>query len=488
MFQNNANNTEPLPFDAAYKIFGADAAEDDPNLKEYFLETPTWQKVLSGQTQFVLGRKGSGKSAIFKMLKDSNMADTTVLPITPQKFALDVLNSFTSKYPASPFNKEIAYATAWKYSIMIDLLLSIENTTDNLKMGSEASVHNWLKKHVELDSDIITRTVAFLEKWMIEKVALSQLSLEIKTGNKRGPIVGHDIDETIPQVEKILKTQKFTIAIDNLDEGWINKEDSRSYLVGLILAAKELTRLNNLNVVIFMRTDMFKILETSYQHMDKFRQSIDYITWNAASLAQLINLRIKRYYNLKNVSNIESWNRLFPLKMENNFDTYKHIVERTFLRPREIIQFCRHTVDIASKYLHHKVIQKDIRMAETQYSEWKFNDLSGEYSAYYDNIDKLLECYRREKIDFDNNELESETKKAIEVSNFKSKDNDSNKITVSNIISLLYQMGFIRAIFYSGKNKIYKSSSTDPYLLCSTIHNWEIHPAFRSKIIIKKGY
>jgi energy-coupling factor transporter ATP-binding protein EcfA2 len=475
-----------LPPEAGLLIFGADAAEDDPNLSNYFLKTSTWNKVVNGNALLVLGRKGSGKSAIFKMMSEIVIGDTEVVPVTPRLFALDILNDFNSRYPTSPFNQEIGYTTAWRYSLMLELLLAIENRIGSLKLGGEAGVHAWLRKNVEFDADIVSRTVAFLEKWTIDKVSLAQLSATLSSSSRRGPLVGQEIDATIPDIKKSLFNKKYIIAIDNLDEGWVNKEDARSYLAGLILAAKELSRIRNLNVTIFMRTDMFRVLETAYQHMDKFRQSIEYIQWNATSLARLISLRIQRYFGVKDESNKASWARLFPEKMENRFLTYKHITERTFLRPREIIQFCRLVIDIAAKFKKRKAETRDIRDAEIQYSDWKLNDLSGEYSAYYNNVDKLLECYRRPNVYFSSEELESETKDAIQSSSFSPVDEDFTKISVENVIKLLYQMGFIRAKFRNKSGRWrYCSSSTDPNLICTTVNDWDMHPAFRRKLIIR---
>lgn len=475
--------------DTGFQIFGADAAEDDPNLSSYFVRTNTWQKVLDGRTLVVLGRKGSGKSAIFKMLIEEAPKNTHVIPVTPRLFALDILNSFKSKYPDSPFNQEIAYATAWRYSLMLELLLVIEDITGCLKLGGEAGVHDWLRKHVEFDADIISRTVAFLEKWTIEKVSLAQLSVAVTGDHRRGPLVGQDIDQTIPDLEKSLEKAKYVIAIDNLDEGWVNKEDARTYLAGLIISAKELSRLKNLNVIVFMRTDMYRALETAYQHMDKFRQSIEYIEWNPTSLARMISLRIQKYFDIEDESNDASWRRLFPEHMENNFLTYKHITERTFLRPREIIQFCRLIIDTAAKFKKGKADTRDIRTAEIQYSDWKLNDLSGEYSAYYRNIDKFLECFRRTDARFSRQELEECTKTAIDNGALTAVDGDTKKVSVENVITLLYQMGFLRARFRTREGRWrYVSSSNEPNLISSTVNDWDLHPAFRSKLIIKNNH
>ena len=48
---------------------GKDEAEVDEHLSDYFLQTPSFQKILKGEKMYVIGRKGTGKSAIYKYLE-----------------------------------------------------------------------------------------------------------------------------------------------------------------------------------------------------------------------------------------------------------------------------------------------------------------------------------------------------------------------------------------------------------------------------------
>jgi energy-coupling factor transporter ATP-binding protein EcfA2 len=482
----DAKKQTVLPTDAGYQIFGCDAAESDQNLSEYFIETSSYTKVLAGRTLLVLGRKGSGKSAIFKMLSTKSVPNLTVIPITPKLFALDVLNAFITKYPASPFNRELAYSCAWRYSLLLELLLSIENRFGALKIGAEANIHSWLRKNVVFNTDIISRTVAFLEQWTVNKVSFGQLAAAVSQVDLREPLVGQDIETTIPDIRSILNKHRFLITIDNLDEGWVNTTEARAYLAGLVLASRELSLIHNLSITIFMRTDVFRVLESSYQHMDKFRESIEYILWNPTSLSRLIALRIQRYFQVNGESNMHSWKRLFPPKMPNSFYTLNHIIERTFLRPREVIQFCRLIIDNAVKYKKVKSDYRDIQQAESQYSDWKLSDLSGEYSAYYNRIDTFLYCFRRVDPQMTRKELEEVIKIALKQSGFSPIDNKNIELTPNEIISLLYSMGFLRALYPKiGRGYSYIASSSEPNLICNDIEFWDIHPAFRSKLIIK---
>lgn len=51
--------------------FGASVAEHDNDLKEYFVETLTFKDFIEGEGDIVAGDKGTGKSAIYRILKET---------------------------------------------------------------------------------------------------------------------------------------------------------------------------------------------------------------------------------------------------------------------------------------------------------------------------------------------------------------------------------------------------------------------------------
>ena len=52
--------------------FGALAAERDSALRTYFVESDSFMRLRDGHRAVVLGNRGSGKSAIFKMIADQS--------------------------------------------------------------------------------------------------------------------------------------------------------------------------------------------------------------------------------------------------------------------------------------------------------------------------------------------------------------------------------------------------------------------------------
>jgi ABC-type transporter Mla maintaining outer membrane lipid asymmetry ATPase subunit MlaF len=76
--------------------FGAPAAERDidKGLRDYFVESETFRRVLAGEKFVILGNRGSGKSAIFKMIAERERTKGThVIELTPENYSYEMLSS-----------------------------------------------------------------------------------------------------------------------------------------------------------------------------------------------------------------------------------------------------------------------------------------------------------------------------------------------------------------------------------------------------------
>src|SRR5574340_572188 len=93
--------------------WGADSAEKDPYLLHYFVQSPAFQRLREKQKSIVIGRKGSGKSAVRKKLEQIFSADpsTHVVNLSP-KFN-SIRNILNDKDIASGFGEEIFFQHTW---------------------------------------------------------------------------------------------------------------------------------------------------------------------------------------------------------------------------------------------------------------------------------------------------------------------------------------------------------------------------------------
>lgn len=62
------------------KLLGKDRAQEDANLKHDFVKTKQYDDIKSGNKELVLGRKGSGKSALFSMLAEEAALNWETIP------------------------------------------------------------------------------------------------------------------------------------------------------------------------------------------------------------------------------------------------------------------------------------------------------------------------------------------------------------------------------------------------------------------------
>src|ERR1022692_1767233 len=83
-----------------------------------------------------------------------------------------------------------------------------------------------------------------------------------------------------------------------------------------------------------------------------------------------------------------------PGEMRGSKTPFDYIVKRTFLRPREVLQF----LDECLRKVSHDAIaitKENVRAAEERYSSWKVADLKQEFAKVFPDFDRLLECLRQ---------------------------------------------------------------------------------------------
>ena len=76
--------------------FGAPAAERDMGrgLEKYFVESAAFERVRAGAKTIILGNRGSGKSAIFKVLASrERAAGSHVIELAPEDYSYELLGS-----------------------------------------------------------------------------------------------------------------------------------------------------------------------------------------------------------------------------------------------------------------------------------------------------------------------------------------------------------------------------------------------------------
>lgn len=380
------------------KLFGKDRAQEDENLKHYFVKTSQYSEISNGVRELILGRKGSGKSAIFQMLAEEKMYSDQI----PVKISFDgedfvfIHNALKANSLGEEVNDDFKFSLAWKDFIISEIVFSALSSVEKLD--------GVLKKFLSEKGLIREKTwekFAYSLIKVIRGAKLQSTSGEIEfdfTGFS--DLMEGDKIQLRDSINDLIRKNKFIVLIDNLDEPWTNSPEMNSWLRGLFFAIRQLKReFNDLKVVSFLRTDIFDIISEDSDLFDS-KSEISTITWDDNdyyNLKLLVATRISYYYckpTPKTLSEIYNmWGIIFPHILHYGYQhsllLSDYIIDRTFRRPRELLQFCRQIVS-ESKSHNFPVEENSISPAEIVYSNWKLNDLSGEYSKSYSNIKKCV--------------------------------------------------------------------------------------------------
>lgn len=365
---------------------GKDEAEQDIRLQEYFLKTQSYNNALTGKKNIIIGRKGSGKSAIFKILAEELLAENLVISITPDQYSWSALKD----YQEQGIMQEQAHTNAWKFTLLSSILWSL-NEKGLLDEKTK------LKKYFQYLNDAfkIDKTNWFFS--LVDKIRNSGIKTQwfSMEDAQRASTPLRIITEIVNVIKEEINDIRVRILIDKLDDSWDGTEQSKNIIIGLLKAAFDLNSQLDQKVIItsFLRSDIYDTL--FFHDQDKLRQYEETIFWNSFELKKVITERVRVSLSLSYEDSDKIWSELFSdKKYRSKASAEKYIIDRTFKRPRDIISYVRMSLEYAIESNHDRIEVLDTRTAEEEkYSKSKYNDLIIEYQKQFVYIKDLLDSF-----------------------------------------------------------------------------------------------
>lgn len=431
--------------------WGDDSAEKDPNLLKYFVQSTAFQRLSNKQKNFVVGRKGSGKSAVRKKLEQVFSAEpaTHVVNLSP-KFN-SIRNVLNDKDISGGFGQEIFFQHTWIRQILLDCLCLIgHNAKGKYAKGSIEFAREVSVQLNRTSKDLVENIYEVLSKLKAKVGDLGEFGLALEKELRNVA----DVD-ALEYHFRIIANEgaKFVVLIDDLDLGWDNSDTANNLLLGLLSAVNYLSGITqNIYVCVFLREDVYEILITKTQHSDKYR-NIEKIRWEKNDLVSILNERInfnRERYGLPKLKH--PLHTVFPETIgTSNSDNW--LYERTLGRPRELIQLARYyTESVDSEQPNVDALKQ----SEQNYSEWKLDDLCTEYSNQYPGLVDIFSFWKtkffRSKYHLKSTEIDDMLLTILtEVDLNKSWFIDIGKDTgVSKLLQVLYEIGFLGDFILGG--------------------------------------
>jgi hypothetical protein len=381
------------------------AAENEIQaLSRYFVKTPQFQQAKQGHARIVVGRKGAGKTAIFYGVRHFLKATkhNLVLDLKPEGHQFTKLREIVLDHLSE--GKQLHTMTAfWHFLLLLELAKNLIERDEPHMFQSPAMSHrikelkDCYKAHATTDEgDFSERLMAMVDrvvKTFPKSPTAGTVGLPAATTQAVYDKEIRELSNTI--VNYVDPKDELWLLFDNIDKGWpargANKEDIMIVRC-LLEATRKLQRTIekqhvDFKAIVFIRKDIYDLLVD--QTPDRGKEAVANLDWSDVELLkELLNRRFGAAVDIPGGFD-DVWARLFDAHVKGE-SSFAYILDRTFMRPRDILNFVRKSIQIAVSRGHTRVDENDITTAEAAYSEDMLNDLRYEMRDVFPHYPEIL--------------------------------------------------------------------------------------------------
>ena len=381
------------------------AENETESLDEYFVETSPFFRAQSDQVTILVGRKGTGKTAIMLGIQfdaDRNLNKHATM-INPVGYEVDGLVRVIAELKERS-ERGYLIESIWKYLIYSEIALSVQSSIIDRPAYLPRDDHEEaFVKFVDSKANIIKRP--FSEKLDNAIQSLNGLSLIEGATQQRSRISELLHEQLISSLrvnigEALSRFDKLAVVIDNLDKPWIpgsHVPQLAEMITGLFsvvqLMPRDLRRSGHgltsveANIAIMLRSDIFASIRPFLNEPDKL--PIERVSWeDNEMLLKIINRRLVKH--APDGTNAEQmWETLFPVEV-NGVPVRDFVLQCTLPRPRDVIYFLRSAVSKATNRGHEKVTEQDLQDARSEYSRYAFEAVQAEDDPTWGKLEAIL--------------------------------------------------------------------------------------------------
>ncbi|TEW86797.1 P-loop ATPase, Sll1717 family [Psychrobacter sp. 230] len=375
------------------------------NNERYFYKTFEVDMLLRGDKSYVIGRKGTGKTAIANFLKSQKSYDYFASNLSLKNFPFNTLYSLKDESYTNPNE----YITIWKYIIYIDILYL---------MQENQSINEKVKKDIK--TILPKKPIKGLSR-RIKEITSKEFKFDIKALSFCYGI--SDIKDELNWIEKVefleelifenIDNSNYFIIFDELDEDYKHQsvlEPDSQYLnliAGLFKAIQHIKSLSfdynlKINPVIFLRDDIYDLIQD--HDKNKWSDLSISLKWTKYTIQSLIAYRLSRAKHPR--SDIESfgrvWNYFFsgePISYGGNRDKtmtmYDWITKETLHRPRDYIKYIQLCAKKIYESNYSRIFPATVTTQDITYSSYFRNELVDEIHSIIPDINRVLEIFSK---------------------------------------------------------------------------------------------
>ncbi len=427
------------------------------DVSRYFYHMNEVETIMAGSKNYVIGRKGTGKTAISEFILNKKGNDIFSEKLSFKNFPFNELYGLSnSKY--TPPNQ---YITLWKYliySVICRLMLRNDNINSQVRESLSLSyttdpitnlpvvISNWTNDNFKVPSEAIQPTNNL--SW-IEKVNLLEGIIKANLDQSKYYIIFDELDEDYRDIKNIEEFKPYNNLVTSLFKA--------------VQDIKNIFRLSKLNIhpIIFLRDDIYDLIkDTDKNKWSDYKIEID---WDENKIKRLLAFRISKGISIDQqpLPFDKAWGIIFhrnPVQMGNRqtkeMHSFEFIAVSTQMRPRDFIKYIQACCEETHYYNRPFIYPETIKQVDKAFSNYLKSEVEDEIQAILPDIPQIFQVFSQiRKWNFTVSEFKDAYNKYVESGTIKETNVDFVMQTLFNFSVIGNQAKQRQSQFFRYKNK-----------------------------------
>jgi hypothetical protein len=368
------------------KVLGDLRAEADTvMLDDAFLETPDYRSLLeSSDWSIVVGRRGTGKSALFYRLSHywASVRGSLVIKLAPEEEYVIALRPLMRHFGGPFTHIRAAMKLSWRYGLVMEILRELKK---RYKLEAVINRSQLLQQHLRHWPGGETNFFASLRS-AIKRAVDNKRPPEEQIGELAQTLQVNEIQDHLAEVLNETRIPIY-ILIDKLDEGYEPDTLGVAIINGVIYGATDLrSRLASVRPILFLRDNIFRaVSQEDPDYSRNVEGQVLRLHWDTYYLFAFVCNRLRRAFSLDIEQNQKVWDRCSARDVQGQ-DGFKKCLQLTLYRPRDVLLLLNQAFSSALRQGRQQIVLEDLESTAKHISVNRFDDLQKEYKAIFPSI------------------------------------------------------------------------------------------------------
>lgn len=354
---------------------GDPTAENEmTTLHNYYLQTDQYHRAVRGDVNLIVGRKGSGKTALFIQIRDKIRSDRNkiVVDLKPEGYQLIKIKEDILSYLSEGARQHLIIAF-WEYLILLEVAYKIlEKDKSTHKYNHDlydlyrALDHAYRVENFSSEGDFSERLLTLSSRISSEYKDRfgTDFGKKLTVQEVTEILYTHDIRKLRDSVSKYIEHKgQVWILFDNLDKGWstqgvdvIDAIVARSLIDAGRKLEREMQRSGHFfKCLVFIRNDVYdRLMKNSADFAKDTRAVLD---WTDPTLLREM-MRLRLVSGLDRTAAALDFDKIWTNVCTSHVDgeeSFAYLTDRSLMRPRNVLKIFNYARGSAINYRRSRI-------------------------------------------------------------------------------------------------------------------------------------